>query len=94
MTAARRIKAAGTAARIAFLTVSEDDRHVAEAVGIGATGYILKGVSADRLRQILRGVSRGEAHFSPAVARHVLEIMRPGAQAEKRPIDELTRREE
>ncbi|MEZ5913906.1 MAG: response regulator transcription factor, partial [Paracoccaceae bacterium] len=50
LTAAAEIAAAKSAGAVAMLTVSEDDDHVAEALRRGATGYILKGVSAGELR--------------------------------------------
>ena len=43
--AARRIRAAAPATRIAMLTVSESDQDVAGALRAGAIGYVLKGIS-------------------------------------------------
>ena len=93
--AAQRIGEAAPAARIAMLTVSEDDQDLAAALRAGAIGYVLKGISARDLVQILAGVARGEAHVSPALAARVLSDMqaRPKRPA-RRPIDDLTRREE
>ena len=96
LTAVREIATAGTAGRIAMLTVSEDDDNVAEALRNGAIAYILKGVSAAELRRILKGVARGEAHVSPALAAKVLTYMSraPDAPADSSPFDDLTKREE
>ena len=93
--AARRIHAAAPATRIAMLTVSENEQDVAAALRAGAIGYVLKGVSARELTDILAGVARGEAHVSPALAARILGDLeaRPRKPA-RRPIDELTRREE
>lgn len=93
--AARRIRAAAPSTRIAMLTVSESDQHVAGALRAGAIGYVLKGVAARELTEILTGIARGEAHVSPALAARILgdlEAMprKPG----RNPIDSLTRREE
>lgn len=94
LSAVQRIKEAGSARQIAMLTVSEDDSDVSQALQFGAIGYVLKGVSAAELRQILKGVAAGEAHVSPGLAARVLAMMsRPKPAAAVEPIEELTRRE-
>ena len=93
--AARRIRAASPGTRIAMLTASESDRDLTAALGAGAIGYVLKGVSADELVAVLAGVARGEAHVSAGLAGRVLrDLERPGRAAPRRPIDELSKREE
>ena len=92
--AARRIAAGKLAGQIAMLTVSEDDRDVSGALEAGAIGYVLKGVSAAELRRILAGIARGETCASPALAARVLKIMQQPRRPERRPIDDLTKREE
>lgn len=94
ITAARRIAQAGSATSIAMLTVSEDDADVTAALEAGATGYVLKGVSAAELRGILGRIAKGEAHVSPGLAAQVLKIMQTRKPAERHPIDDLTKREE
>jgi DNA-binding NarL/FixJ family response regulator len=94
LTAVAEIAKAQTATRIAMLTVSEDDEHVAEALKLGAIAYILKGVSAAELRRILKGVAAGEAHVSPSLAAKVLTFMsKEPATKEVSPFDDLTSRE-
>lgn len=92
--AATRIVQAGSARQVAMLTVSEDDADVTAALGAGAIGYILKGVSAEELRRILTRIARGEAHITPALAAQVLTLMRAPRKTEPAPIDTLTKREE
>jgi len=93
--AARRIAAAAPGIRIAMLTVSEDEEDVAGALRAGAIGYVLKGVSARDLADILVGVARGEAHVSPALAARILgDLQNPPKPRGQQPIDELTHREE
>ena len=93
--AARRIRAASPGTRIAMLTASESDRDLTAALGAGAIGYVLKGVSADELVTVLAGVARGEAHVSAGLAGRILrDLERPGRAAPRRPIDELSKREE
>lgn len=94
VTAAQRISDAGTAGAIAMLTVSEDGADVTAAMQAGATGYLLKGVSAAELREVLAKVAAGEAHVSPGLAAQMLQLMQTQKSNAPHPIDELTKREE
>ena len=94
ITAAKEIVAENLAGHVAMLTVSEDDTDVTNALQVGAIGYVLKGVSADELRRVLKGIAKGEAHVSPGLAAQVLKIMQAPKAKEKNPIDALTKREE
>ncbi len=92
--AARRIAAGANPPRIAVVTVSENDQDVVAALRAGAIGYVLKGVSATELAEVLTGIARGEAHVSPALAARLLnEIERPAPAKARRPIDDLSKRE-
>lgn len=93
--AARRIHAGNPQTRIAMLTVSETEQDVAAALRAGAIGYVLKGVSARDLAEILAGIARGEAHVSPALAARILgDLQAAGRRPARRPVDDLTQREE
>lgn len=92
--AAKEIVAEKLAAHVAMLTVSEDDTDVTSALQVGAIGYVLKGVSAEELRRILKGIAKGEAHVSPGLAAQVLKIMQAPKKEVLNPIDDLTKREE
>lgn len=94
ISAAARISQSGTAKAVAMLTVSEDGADVTAAMQAGATGYVLKGVSASELREILTKIAAGEAHVSPGLAAQMLRIMQNSKQAAREPIDDLTKREE
>src|SRR5579871_2002694 len=88
--AAREIKASCPASRVVMLTVSEDEDDLLNAMKAGASGYLLKGVSAEQLRTILRSIYAGETYVSPALAWRMLgEMSRPRASD---PMDELTAR--
>ncbi|MEP2027168.1 MAG: response regulator transcription factor [Paracoccaceae bacterium] len=92
--AAKEIVAENLAANVAMLTVSEDDADVTRALQVGAIGYVLKGVSAEELRRILKGIAKGDAHVSPGLAAQVLKIMQAPRKEVLNPIDDLTKREE
>lgn len=94
VSAASRISQAKTAKAVAMLTVSEDSTDVTAAMQAGATGYLLKGVSAAELRDILARLAAGEAHISPGLAAQVLKVMKNTKSTERQPIDDLTKREE
>lgn len=94
ITAAAHIVEAKTAKYVAMLTVSENETDVTAALQAGAIGYVLKGISAEDLRRILKGVARGDAHVSPGLAAQVLKIMQSPKKIEQSPIDDLTKREE
>ena len=95
LTAVKKIAAAASAKNIAMLTVSEEDENVADALRAGAIAYILKGISASELRNVLKGVAEGEPHVSPALASKVLTFMSQTDQnIAASPLDDLTKREE
>lgn len=94
ITAAREIVANKLAKHVAMLTVSEDDSDVTSALQVGAIGYVLKGVSAEELRRILKGIARGEAHVSPGLAAQVLKIMQAPKAKTPDLIGDLSKREE
>ncbi len=70
--ATRLILARQPAIQIVFLTVHEDDDRLFDAVRAGARGYLLKNVPVARLVEYLRGLERGEAAITPALASRVL----------------------
>jgi two-component system nitrate/nitrite response regulator NarL len=89
--AARAIAQSCPATKIVMLTVSEDEDDLLGALKAGASGYVLKGVSARELTAILRAVYSGEAYVTPALAGQLLrEMSRPRTAG---PLDELTARE-
>lgn len=94
ISAAARISQAGSAKAVAMLTVSEDSADVTAAMQAGAIGYVLKGVSATELRDILARIAQGEAHVSPALAAQVLHILQNKKANKPQPIEDLTKREE
>jgi DNA-binding NarL/FixJ family response regulator len=70
--ATRRILAADKAARILILTTFDLDEYVFEALRVGASGFLLKDIEPDDLRQAIRVVAGGEALLSPRVTRRLI----------------------
>lgn len=75
LTAAAEIARRFPAVSIVMLTVSEDDDDVLAALRAGARGYVLKGVGATELTNVLSGVASGGSYVSPALAARVLSTM-------------------
>ncbi len=89
--AARKIAAACPATRIVMLTVSEDEDDLLEAMKAGASGYVLKGVSARDLASVVRSVSSGEVYVAPSLAFGLLREMSSPRPSD--PLAELSARE-
>jgi two-component system nitrate/nitrite response regulator NarL len=95
--AARQIGQRFPAVHIVMLTVSEADDDVLAALQAGARGYVLKGVGAAQLIDLVRGVAGGASYVSPDLAARVLSAMQHPARArdkEPDPIADLSKREE
>ena len=58
---------------IIFLTSSETDEHLFEAIRLGAAGYLLKNLDADELFDLIAGIARGEAAITRAMAARLLK---------------------
>ena len=54
--------------KIIVLTVSEEDDDVMQALEAGASGYLLKGISADALLSVVRSVAAGDSYLAPTLA--------------------------
>ena len=92
--ATRRILAADPAARVLILTTFDLDGYIYEALGAGASGFVLKDDPPEQLIAAIRTVAAGDALLSPAVTRRVIEqFTRSPRPAPPRELDELTARE-
>jgi DNA-binding NarL/FixJ family response regulator len=82
--------------RVIMLTTFDLDEYVFEALHAGASGFLLKDVEPDDLRNAVRVVAGGDALLSPSVTRQLISefVSRPDherrAPAE---LEELTERE-
>jgi DNA-binding NarL/FixJ family response regulator len=82
--------------RVAMLTASEADDDLMQAMRLGAMGYILKGVGATELVDLVRDLHAGRSYVSPGLAGRLLVAMRrrETVAAQPNPLDELSKREE
>ena len=80
---------------VAMLTASEDEGDLMQALRLGAAGYILKGVGASELVELVRDLAAGRSYVSPGLAGRLLVAMRgKPAGAPPSPLADLSRREE
>ena len=65
--------------RVVVLTTFELDEYVFEALRAGASGFLLKDIDPDDLRQAVRVVAAGDALLSPSVTRRLISefVTRP-----------------
>jgi DNA-binding NarL/FixJ family response regulator len=66
--AAGHLQAAGSRAKIVFLTVHDDPDYVRAAFDVGALGYVLKSRLASDLLLALRDASAGRSFVSPSIS--------------------------
>ena len=85
------IRAAGAAARVLVLTMSDDEENVFAAMRSGAHGYLLKGAGPDEIVAAVRAVARGEALFGAGIAARMLAHFSKAARTA--PFPQLTERE-
>jgi DNA-binding NarL/FixJ family response regulator len=82
--------------RVIMLTTFELDEYVFEALHAGASGFLLKDVEPEALREAVRVVAQGEALLAPSVTKRLIRefVAQPGRH---RPpperLEELTERE-
>jgi DNA-binding NarL/FixJ family response regulator len=97
--ATRRVVATSPASRILILTTFQYDEYVWGALRAGASGFLLKRSSPERLIDSVRTVAAGEALLDPAVTRALIHRYleggagTPAEAAEARTLEVLTDRE-
>ena len=94
--ATRQLTGGADGPRIIILTTFDLDEYVYEALYAGASGFLLKDVTAERLFDAVRVVAAGEALLAPTVTRRLISEfarLRPTAPALPAAVAELTPRE-
>lgn len=76
VTATAEITRARPATRVLVLTTYDTDADILRAVEAGATGYLLKDVTAERLVDAVRAAARGETVLAAPVAARLMQRMR------------------
>lgn len=86
-----KIALACPAVTIIMLTASEDKDKLLAALKAGARGYVLKGVSAKELGEVIRSAHAGEVYVSASLASEILVSLTKTKAPD--PLQELTDRE-
>jgi DNA-binding NarL/FixJ family response regulator len=84
------------APRVIVLTTFDLDEYVYDALGAGASGFLLKDVTADTLFDAVRVVAAGDALLAPTVTRRLVSEfarLRPTMPSRPDALSELTPRE-
>ncbi|MGA8515793.1 MAG: response regulator transcription factor [Burkholderiaceae bacterium] len=88
---AEKIATACPASAIVMLTVSEDKDKLLAAFKAGARAYVLKGISAQELANVVHSAARGDVYVSPSLAAEMLVTLTNHHAID--PLQELTERE-
>ena len=94
--ATRQIVKEKPATKVLVLSSYSDDEYVQQLTEAGAVGYLLKQTAAAELIQAVRETMKGNAYFSPAISRRLLDQYREtllGGGASRKRADLLTTRE-
>ncbi|GIE91885.1 response regulator [Actinoplanes regularis] len=92
--ATRRILARSPRCRVLMLTTFDLDRYVYSALALGASGFLLKDVTADHLAAAVRLVGTGDALLAPSITRRLVQRFATGQEpAVHRDLSPLTPRE-
>jgi DNA-binding NarL/FixJ family response regulator len=96
--ATRQVLKAVPTTKVVVLSTYSDDEHLHQAISAGAAAYLLKQTAGSDLVKAIREVAKGNAYFSPAIAKRLREeTIQPTAQEQEgepaKPDVELTQRE-
>lgn len=89
---AQKLATACPATKIVMLTVSDERDKLLAAFKAGARAYVLKGISAHELADVVRSAAAGEVYVSPSLAAEMLVSLT--AKRAPDPLQELTEREQ
>lgn len=92
--ATRQILKATPSTKVIVLSTYGDDEHVQQALAAGAAAYLLKQTAAEDVIDAIREVAKGNAYFSPPIAKRLREqTAAADDSATRQPNVELTQRE-
>ncbi len=78
----RRLKATSPHVEILIFTIFDEEDRVLEAVKAGASGYLLKGASTDKIVEAIKEVKAGGTVIQPNLARRLLRHFRVPERSE------------
>src|SRR6478672_3894916 len=84
----RHVKATTPSVEILIFTIFDEEDKVLEAVKAGASGYLLKGATADKIVEAIKEVQAGGTVIQPNLARRLLKHFRVGEEPPAAPAPE------
>ncbi|NJM99757.1 MAG: response regulator transcription factor [Phormidesmis sp. RL_2_1] len=60
---------------ILALTTFDDDELIAQAMAVGAKGYLLKDTPCEELAMAIRSIAKGYSHFGPGIVEKMMGIL-------------------
>lgn len=69
--ATRQILKSAPATRVLMLSAHDDDAYVDQAIALGASGYLLKHISAENLSTAIHEVDQGRTYFTPSISKRL-----------------------
>jgi DNA-binding NarL/FixJ family response regulator len=94
--ATRQITHSVPSTKVLVLSSYSDDEYVQQLTEAGAAGYLIKQTAANELLKAIREAHRGNAYFSPSIAKRLRDQCRQAfstGQPNRRRADQLTARE-
>ena len=79
--------------QVLVLTTFDDDDLIAQAMAVGAKGYLLKDTPSEELAQAIRSVAKGYSQFGPGILEKMLAVQQQPVMDVPEGFDELTPRE-
>ncbi|NEZ60944.1 response regulator [Adonisia turfae] len=79
--------------QVLVLTTFDDDDLIAQAMAVGARGYLLKDTPSEELAQAIRTVAKGYSQFGPGILEKILAGQQDPPVDVPEGFDELTPRE-
>jgi len=97
--ATRQITKEAPGAKVLILSSYSDDEYVRQLTSAGAVGYLVKQTAANELIKAIREAHKGNAYFTPAIAKRLLDHYRESFFKGGKPINQksavhLTSREQ
>ena len=91
--ATRKLREAGSTAKVVMLTMHPDVVYATRALEAGASGYVLKHAASDELVEAVRTALRGGAYLSPQVRNPAVMELLDGTRRHVKGTIELTGRQ-
>jgi DNA-binding NarL/FixJ family response regulator len=89
----RQLRAAGSPAKVIFLTMHRDVAYAAKAMDAGAAGFVLKHAAAAELVTAIRQALQGRTYITPLIAADLLRAYRTREAGQTKSFDRMTPRQ-